>query len=290
MFLDRLAGPDGRIYGTACDHRDALASQLRRDAVSLGSDGVAGLKARIVAALAPAASVILLDPGVGLPEVRRRNALPASTALALALEADGYGEIAKVGTTSLAGGFSPARAAELGASACKLLLPFRVDLAEQAARQEAVAAEARVACEAADLVLMLEPIVYSRPGQGLETEQFSELVLAGAERLAGLGSLLLKLQYPGSRAACGMLTASLGDVPWVLLGGGAAATVVEQQVADACGAGARGFVVGRSLWSDAIVEVPAEQERLLIERAVPRFLRLIDAARVASPERASAQS
>ena len=49
------------------------------------------------------------------------------------------------------------------------------------------------------------------------------MVVEGARRLAALGPDVLKVQYPGDAEACRALDAARGrDVPWVLLGGGAA--------------------------------------------------------------------
>ncbi len=278
-LVDRLAGSDGLVLGAACDHRDALANQLRAQGIELGPGEIGDLKARIARAVAPLSTVLLTDAQAGYPAIRRLGGVPDGTALALALEADGYGDVARVETTTLAEDVSPAQAAALGAVACKLLLPFRVDRPEQADRQEGVAAAARTACEDAGVVLMLEPIVYPIAGEPLGTAEREDLVVAGAERLAGIGDALLKLQYPGSRSGCRRLTEALGPIPWVLLGGGAPSDELERQVAEACAAGARGFVVGRSLWSDAVMQDPAGQERALADGAVPRLERLIAAAR-----------
>jgi tagatose 1,6-diphosphate aldolase len=60
----------------------------------------------------------------------------------------------------------------------------------------------------------------------------------------------------------------------VLLGGGADAEAVERQVADACMAGASGFIVGRTLFDAALVADPADSERALDEVCRPLLERL----------------
>ena len=134
---------------------------------------------------------------------------------------------------------------------------------------------------------MLEPIVYKRQGEDLAGERFGELVVEGARRLAALDPGLLKLQHPGSAAACRELDAACGPgTPWVLLGGGAEEEALHAQLEEACAAGASGFIVGRTLWGDALVHDPTEQERALQERAVPRLERISALARrLATPWR-----
>jgi tagatose-1,6-bisphosphate aldolase len=285
--LDQLAGPDGVVCGAAADHRDALRAVLERRGLLLGDADVGALKARVAAALAPAATMILLDVELGAPAAVAAGALPGTTALVVPLELGGYGDVARVQETSLMPGWSPAAARAAGAAACKLLLPYRVDVPEQAARQEAVVARCAAACRAAGTVLVLEPIVYARDGETHAPGRFAELVVEGARRLAALDPGLLKLQYPGSADACRQLDAACGRAtPWVLLGGGAGEEDVVAQLRDAGAAGASGFIVGRTLWADALVEDPAAQAAALAEHARPRLERLAAIAReVAVPWR-----
>ena len=177
-------------------------------------------------------------------------------------------------------GWSPAAARRMGAAACKLLLPFRVDVPEQAEVQAAVAARCADACREAGTVLVLEPIVYRRPGEEIAPDRYAELVVAGAERLALVDPGLLKLQHPGSSDACRQLDAAVGTgTPWVLLGGGADEDTLLRQVEEACRAGASGFIVGRTIWSDALAVPAADRERVLRERAPQRLERLAAIAR-----------
>jgi len=278
--LDALADASGIFIGAAADHRDALKHELAKTGAQASDADVADIKARVAAAIAPAASLILLDIELGAPAAIARGALPGATALVVPLEAAGYGDVAKVHESALMDGWSPAAARRMGAAACKLLLPFRVDVPDQADLQEAVAARCATACREAGTVLVLEPIVYRRSGEELPAERYAELVVAGAERLAGVDPGLLKLQHPGSADACRALDAAVGtDTPWVLLGGGAKEEVLIAQIEEACRAGASGFIVGRTIWSDALAADPAEREAVLRERARARLERLAAVAR-----------
>jgi len=281
--LDALAGADGVICGAAADHRDALRAVLERRGLELGDDDVGALKARVTAALAPAATLILLDVELGAPAAIAAGALPGTTALVVPLEEGGYGDVARLAETTLLPGWSPHAARAAGAAACKLLLPYRSDLAEQAARQEAVVARCAAACREAGTVLVLEPIVYRREGEELDADRFAALVVDGARRLAAHDPGLLKLQYPGTPEACQVLDSACGPgTPWVLLGGGAGEQELVAQLRDACAAGASGFIVGRTLWADALVPDPDGQEAALAEHARPRLERLAAIAREAA--------
>lgn len=256
--LDEIAGPDGVIVGAAVDHRDSLRAALAKKGLPRPGDAeLSELKVRIAAALAPAATVVLLDAETSAAQALAAGALPGDVALGVPLEAQGYGD-ADVPVTTFLAGWSPAQAVRLGASACKLLLPYRLDDPEQVAAQDGVVRRAVAECRAAGVALILEPIAADLG-----------LVVEGARRLAALGPDVLKVQHPGSAEACRALDEACGpDVPWVLLGGGADAAALERQVAEACAAGASGFVVGRTLWDGALESIDRldTESRPLLER------------------------
>jgi tagatose 1,6-diphosphate aldolase len=286
--LDELSSARGVVAGAAIDHRDSLQVALHARGLELDREGITRLKLRVAAALAPAATMVLLDAEYAAAQALAAGALPGDTGLAVPLEGMGYGDVAKLEVTAFLAGWSPARARRLGAAGAKLLLPYRTDVPDQARRQEGVVADAVAACREAGVALVLEPIVYRRDGE--ETaggDRFAELVVDGARRLAALEPDILKLQYPGSAAACSDLDAACGDlIPWVLLGGGADAAVLEGQIEDACRAGASGFIVGRTLFDAALVPDEAASERALRETCRPLLERLAATAeRLAQPWR-----
>ena len=286
--IDQLASAAGVISGAAMDHRDSLQAVLARRGLELDAAGITALKVRICRALAPAASMVLLDAEYSAAQAIAAGALPGRTGLAVPLEAAGYGDVARLEVTPFLEDWGPHQARRLGACAAKLLLPYRVDVADQAERQEQVVREAVAGCREAGLALVLEPIVYKREGEERAGgERFAELVVEGARRLAALEPDILKLQYPGSAQACAELDAACGPlIPWVLLGGGADADVLEAQIDDACRAGASGFIVGRTLFDAALLPDPAASEQALAETCRPLLERLAAAAeRLAQPWR-----
>ena len=286
--LDRLASPRGVIAGAACDHRDSLTAVLAKRGLELDAAGITELKLRVAAALAPAATMILLDAEYSAAQAVAAGVLPGATGLVVPLEAMGYGDVAKVEQTTFLDGWSPAKARRLGASGAKLLLPYRADVPDQAARQEDVVRAAVAGCREAGLALIVEPIVYRREGEeAAGGGRFAELVVEGARRLAALEPDVLKLQYPGSAAGCEALTAACGAlIPWVLLGGGASEDVIGGQIEDACRAGSSGFIVGRTLFDAGLVTDPDESRRALETHSRPLLERLAAIAeRLAVPWR-----
>jgi tagatose 1,6-diphosphate aldolase len=274
--LDRLASPRGVICGAAVDHRDSLQAVLAKRGMQLDDAGITELKVRVASALAPAASMILLDAEYAVAQTIAAGAVPGSTGIVVPLEAMGYGDVAKVAVTQLLEGWSAAKARRLGASGAKLLLPYRADAADQAGRQDDVVRTAVAACREAGLALIVEPIVYRREGEERAGgDRFAELVIQGARRLAKLEPDILKLQYPGSAAACEELDEACGRmIPWVLLGGGASEDVIGGQIEDACRAGASGFIVGRTLFDAGLVTDPDESRRALVGHSRPLLARL----------------
>lgn len=279
--VDEIAGPDGVIAGIAVDHRDAMSVALRNRGLPEPTPAeLTALKLRVARVLAPAASAILLDAEYSAAQALAAGAVPGDTALVVPLEAQGYGDGGRLRATSFLPGWSPARAAELGASGVKLLLPYRPDVGEQHEPQDAVVAEAVAGCRQAGVALVLEPIVYAFDGEQLGADAFAELVVDTARRLARAGPDVLKLQYPGSAPACDAVDRACGPgVPWVLLGGGADAELLTEQVTIACASGASGFIVGRTVFDPGLVADPAASETALRERSLPMFARLAEAAR-----------
>jgi tagatose 1,6-diphosphate aldolase len=280
--IDRLTGGDGLIIGVATDHRDSLNAALRaRGLHDWTLDQISRFKQLVARVLGPAATLMLLDVETSAAQAIATGALPGTTALALPMEAQAYEALDGGPKTTLLEDWHAARSAALGADACKLLLPFRCDRPDHADVQEAVAALAVREAHTAGLPLILEPIVFANGDEPLPADEFERLVVMGAGRLAKTGADILKVQYPGSREGCRAISVACAGTPWVLLGGGADAEVLERQVGDAAASGASGFIVGRTLFNDALIEDPVDSERVLTERSLPLLDRLATAMRKA---------
>jgi tagatose 1,6-diphosphate aldolase len=278
--LHRISA-DGIFALVAVDHRDSLtvAFEGRGVAAPEGAE-IGALKAEIVAALAPAATGVLIDAEHGATVLADGSG--GAPAVAMPLEAQGYADAESGRVTSFLPGWGPGAALAAGADACKLLLPFRPDHGASAEAQMEVVTAAVAGCHEAGLPLILEPIVYRLPNEdeAAHAEAFPALVLAAVERLVPLGADIMKVQFPKAGAAgaeedwCRRLDAACGATPWVLLGGGAAYETFAAQVETACRAGASGYIVGRTAWEGAVTTDPDERRRWLHDVGAPR-LRLV---------------
>jgi tagatose-1,6-bisphosphate aldolase len=283
--LHRLAGPGGVIAGLAIDHRDSLGIELaRRGLGELTGDDVRALKLRLVRAIAPAATALMLDEEYGGMTLDA-GAVPPSTGLIMPLEAQGYEPIGDGRATTLLDDFSPADALRRGADACKVLLPYRADHEPSATAQDALVSRTMAACHDVGLPLVVEPVPYRWSS---ETPQafsgaYRGLVVDAVSRLAPLGADLLKLPFPvfdlasdgpaEAADACRDMARACGDTPWVLLGAGADIEAFIEQIGIAGSAGASGFLAGRGIWSVALDPDPDRAERLAATIARPLFER-----------------
>ncbi len=87
--LDRLSSPRGVIAGAACDHRDSLQAVLAKRGLQLDAAGITELKLRVAAALAPAATMILLDAEYSAAQAVAAGAVPGATGARRAARGDG---------------------------------------------------------------------------------------------------------------------------------------------------------------------------------------------------------
>jgi len=150
-----------------------------------------------------------------------------------------------------------------GVEALKLLVIWRDD-ERRAERVEMC--ERFVALAARHGVLsVLEPVVR-------EDEQIVE----AARELGATRPSLYKCQAPRGGhvvARCEEITNVL-PVPWVVLSQGVPRDEFPQAVEDACRGGARGFLAGRALWTNALAA--DDPTALLRDQSVPRLLELIE--------------
>jgi tagatose 1,6-diphosphate aldolase len=268
--LRPIAGATGVMCLLALDHRDAMRNVFHRAGIeNVTAKEMLETKLRIVEAVAPAATGVLLDHAAA------RAARPEGVGLLVPLEEQGHEQLGGARLNRLE--FTAEDALRLGANGCKLLLHYRPDHPASAQRQRKLVAQAADDCRREGLPLVLEPLVYRLDGEseGAYANAFADLVVRSASDLADSGADLLKLQYPGDFAACARVTEATSPLRWTLLGGSEVegemfATALET----ACLAGAAGFMAGRTIWGSALGLEPPEQRHWLVEHARPLFERL----------------
>jgi sulfofructosephosphate aldolase len=275
VSLDRLARPSGGFAMVAMDQRESLRAMFAEhlpEPITL--ERRVRFKVAVAAILSPHASAMLLDAGEGLEPVVAAGALAPSCGLIVAADELVQPHGGPVDDTRLDRSIDLGHAAERGAAGAKLLVIWRPDRAE-AARAELVEEFLAVA-RSAGLAAIVEGVV--RPPGAVDEADWTEREDALLEATRELGAHrpdLYKAQVPlsglGDPAEVTALSQRLTRVllcPWVVLSSGVAIDDFAGAVESACLGGASGFLAGRAIWRDALVEDP---EPALRERAVPRL-------------------
>lgn len=283
-LLQQCSTANNSLAVLALDHRNNLRNALRPDNPDQVSDAdMSAFKQQVIAALAPAASAVLLDPEVGAAQCVTAGALPGSVGLLVALEATGYTGDPTARESQVLPDWSVEKARRMGASAAKLLVYYHPD-APTAAPIEALVKQVADDCAKHELPLFVEPLSYSPDPsvKKLPPQERYEVVIETARRLTPLGIDILKAEFPlditaeadESRwfAACAELTKA-SRVPWVLLSASVAFETYLKQVTAACQAGASGVAVGRAVWQEATALTGEDRSLFLRDIAYQRMQR-----------------
>jgi len=291
VSLDDLRDARGQFRVLAVDHRDSLRLFLEPTAPeSVPNELLTSIKSDLVRAISPTATGVMLEPEYSIPQLLDDGSLAEGVGFLAALESQGYLGDPSAAPTSILAGWSVEQAAASGASAAKLLLPYRPD-APLAAAQRGVAAAVLSECRRVGIPLVLEPLFYdvSDPAEREAT------VLTTVEHFAATGADLLKLPFPvdprvvtdhGRRVAACRAVTDRCEQPWAILSGGGDFELFADQVAASTEAGCSGFMVGRALWGEA-ARCPTDQRHDVIAQTVlPRWRRLtaVAASSLPTPE------
>jgi len=285
--LQACSTPDGALAVLALDHRNNLRQALNPLAPnSVTDEDLTAFKQEVVAALAPQASAVLLDPQYGAAQCIASGALPGNVGLVVSVEASGYSGDAAARVSRMLSGFSVEKARRMGANAIKLLVYYHPEAAT-AGEIESFVAQVAGDCARADMPLFLEQLSYSLDPRRktLSPEERREVVLETARRLTMPGVDFLKAEFPLDVSiekdenawleACQALTKA-SRVPWVLLSASVDFETYLRMTEIACRAGASGVAVGRAVWKEATQLQDKERAAFLHETAVKRMRRITD--------------
>jgi tagatose 1,6-diphosphate aldolase len=285
--LQQCATPRDGFAVLALDHRNNLRHAFRPDSPESASDSeITFFKGEVVAALAPAASAVLLDPELSAAQCIVSQRLPGRTGLIVALEATGYVGDPQARQSQVLPGWSVAQAKRLGASAAKLLVYYHPD-SPKAEEIEALVQQVASECLTHELALFLEPLSYSLDPakKKVPPEDRRRVVIETARRLIVPGVDVLKAEFPLDisaapdegewRSACEELS-QVSRVPWVLLSASASYETYVRQVTAACQAGASGVAAGRAVWQEAPTLNVEARESFLRTTAAQRMTRLTE--------------
>jgi sulfofructosephosphate aldolase len=276
--IQQLTTPEGALAVVAADQRASLRSMFDRAGMGSDLEELRAFKRALVCALAPAGpGAFLLDPEIALPDVVDRGLVPGDVGLLVSVEISGAVRDGELHATRLIPDFGAAGVRRVGGTAAKLLVRLRPD------REDADGANGRAVrsvvgdCAQHDLLAVVEglvPALVDEPEERYRRLR-PDLIRDCAVLLEECGARYLKLEYPGSEAACRAITDAV-SVPWALLSAGVDHDTFVGQLRAARAGGAAGFIAGRSIWKDAVGLAPAERDTFLAGEARRRFEQLLE--------------
>ena len=275
--LADIASDDGVFAIIAMDQRNTLRRMFKALDIDASDHDLRAAKTDVTRALTPAATGILLDPTYGVPAVTETQALAPDCGLLVAAEPsirDSYnGEPRTYRDPELNARWVAAQ----GGDAVKFLVQLRADrpnpkIGEPDLVREVldVCREIIADCKSTGLPAVIENLVYELPDEQLSGKAREDAIIHAATALDELDIDLLKLEYPGSPAACRRLADALHR-PWAVLSAG----VPFERFSDVLKiafdeGGASGFIAGRSIWREALPLNGVERQRFLDTVARPR--------------------
>jgi tagatose 1,6-diphosphate aldolase len=252
--IDQLSTAGGRLAVLAADQRTKLSEGLAAAGLVNDMAAMRAFKLELVAAMAPLAPAMLLDPEIAMPHVADAGVLPGRTGVLVSLERsgerpDGDG----LRTTELLPDVGADGVRRLGGTGAKLLVRLRADREDADGANGALMRSVADDCARHHLLLIVEALVYRLDDESdaAYADRRCDLIREAGMLAAAAGARYLKLEYPGSERDCARLTDEL-PVPWALLSAGVDHDTFCTQLRHALAAGASGFIAGRSIWKEAL--------------------------------------
>jgi tagatose 1,6-diphosphate aldolase len=259
--LSQASTRAGHFNILAIDHRGNLWTSLHKHNPSLSEADFIGFKRDVLRTLAPHASAVLTDPQFGVAPGIVEGFLSPSQGLLMPLELTDYDLPLDQRAINFIPSWSVAKLKHVGGSGVKLLV-FYNPAAPDAAHKIRQIAQIIEECNAVQLPLYLEPIVYSLDSaQPLSNAERLRINVEAARRFSAMGAHILKLEFPLDVKAepnpthWGDALAELDAacaVPWALLSAGVDFETFALQAEAACKAGASGVIAGRAIWAEAV--------------------------------------
>jgi tagatose 1,6-diphosphate aldolase len=280
--LRQIMTPGGRFAVIAADHGQPLVDMLVELGLPSAPEDQRAFKSDLVETVGRDASAVLLDPDVSLPAIVDRDQLARDVGLIVRIEADGCEFQDGLRQSQMIPGLGAEGARARGATAAKVMVYVRADREDLDGYTAHMVRGALEDCRRADLLCVMELMTYRLDEESPEefAARKEDLVVEGAVLLEECGSKVLKLEYPGSAAACRRVTDAL-SVPWAVLSAGVDHDAFCDQLRDAMDGGADGFIAGRSLWKESVGLPPAERRRFLdgdARRRMEEMLTIVGAA------------
>jgi tagatose 1,6-diphosphate aldolase/sulfofructosephosphate aldolase len=283
--LDDIATGSHVFSIIAMDQRNTLRRMFTAVGLDASDDDLRVAKADVARVLTPAATGLLSDPTYGVPAITQARALAPDCGLLIAAEPSERRSYHGEPRTHRDPGLDAQWVLDQGGDALKFFVQLRADRPAPAPGEPDLVAETLSVCQeiiddcrAEDVPVVIENLVYERPGEDLSGQAREDAIIEAARALNDLDIDLLKLEYPGSAEGCRRLS-SLLDRPWAVLSAGVPFdqfTDIIRIAADE--GGASGFIAGRSVWREVVSLTGREREEFLTSVARPRLERLIGVA------------
>jgi tagatose 1,6-diphosphate aldolase len=268
--LTRISTADGFIATLAIDHPENYLALLDPDWRRVTSAEVTRSKLELIAAAAPHASALLVDPLWSMAQGIVTGVIPGDVGIITGIESLSYQPDGGFGTkTAVREHWTVEKIKTLGADGVKMVVWWRPDAADADDIRRTV--EGLVAdCEQHQIPLIVEPLWYPADGQDATSpaarEERVETLVGAAREFANLGIDVLKTEFPGdlvdspedhsgeaaAAQAARAIDAACAGIPWVLLSGSGTYDVFRRQLGIVSGAGASGFMAGRAIWTGAV--------------------------------------
>ena len=288
--LQQLADGNGFLTMCAIDHRESLKRALNpENPAATGYQDMVDFKLDLCRVLGPLASAVLLDPIYGAAQAIAAGVLSGHTGLLVSTEASGYTGDSTARVTEFLPDWTVSKIKKMGASAVKLLIYFRPDLEELAARQLDIVTRLANDCIREDITLLIEPVSYPVEQVGVTAQKFTDMkpgiVIETARQITALPIDVLKAEFPADiafetdeakmLAFCRELD-RVSKLPWVILSAGVDYETFKKQVEIAARAGASGFLAGRALWQEGVqIKARGERTNFFKNTAAPRLQELV---------------
>jgi sulfofructosephosphate aldolase len=274
--LAQIADPRGQLSVIAIDHGDPLVEMLQGLGLSADAEAQRAIKYDVVDTVGRDASAVLLDPDVSVTEIVERGALARDVGLLVRIEADGFDTLGGLRRSRLIDGLGAAGARERGATAAKVMAFIRPDREDLDGYTAELVRTALEDCHGEHLLCVIEAMTYPLDDEAPASfaARRGGLIRESAVFLEACGAKLLKLEYPGSLAACEAVSSAIAT-PWAVLSAGVDHETFCEQLRTSVQGGAAGFIAGRSLWKESVGMAAGERRAFLDGTVRRRFEELL---------------
>jgi tagatose 1,6-diphosphate aldolase/sulfofructosephosphate aldolase len=283
--LDDIA-TDGHVFSIiAMDQRNTLRRMFTAVGVDASDDDLRTAKADVARVLTPHATGLLSDPTYGVPAITAAGALAPNCGLLVAAEPAERRTWQGEPRTHRDPALDAQWVLDQGGDVYKFFVQMRGDRPAPKPGEPDLVGETLAVCQeiiddcrATGVPVVIENLIYTRPGEELTGQAREDAIIESARALNDLDIDLLKLEYPGSAEGCKRL-AEILDRPWAVLSAGVPFDQFTDIIAIATDeGGASGFIAGRSVWREVVSLTGAERQGFLTEVALPRLERLVQVA------------